>query len=61
MQVYDANYRVGMAYESEAAYREQESVKDAWSEFQRRVANRTADGLTVEQIAQATAWLGVGE
>ena len=61
MQVFDGDYRIGMAYPSEAAYREQEAVRDAWSEFQRLVAWKQADGLTVEQIEQAAAWLGVGE
>jgi hypothetical protein len=58
--VYQGQNLVGMAYESEAAYRADQALRDAWSEFQRVVANRTADGLTVELIAQATAWLEAG-
>ena len=61
MQVLNENVRFGMAYPSEYAYREQRTVEDAWREFQLGVSRRTADGLTVKQIAEATAWLGVGE
>ena len=61
MQVLNEDMRFGMAYSSEAAYREQRAIDDAWREFQLRVSRRTADGLTKEQIAEATAWLGVGE
>ena len=61
MQVYDDFRRVGMAYPSEQAYRDQEAVRDAWSEFQRLVTRKSPDNMSVEQIAQATAWLGVGE
>ena len=59
-QVISDGCRVGMVYASEAAYREDQELRDAWSEFQRLVANRTADGLTLIGIEQATAWLGVG-
>ena len=59
MQVLNEDRRFGMAYPSEAAYREQRTVEDAWREFQLGVQRRTADGLTVKQIAEATAWLGV--
>jgi hypothetical protein len=60
MQVFDGDYRVGMAYPSEQAYRDQEAVRDAWSEFQRLVARKSSEGMSVEQIDQAAAWLGVG-
>ena len=59
-QVISDGRRVAMVYPSEAAYREQRAIDDAWREFQLRVSKRTADGLTVKQIAEATAWLGVG-
>jgi hypothetical protein len=59
-QVFDGEMRVGMVYASEAAYREDQELRDAWSEFQRLVANRTADGLTLIGIEQATLWLEAG-
>ena len=59
-QVIADGCRVGMVYESEAAYREQRAIDDAWREFQLGVSRRTADGLTVEKIREAAAWLGVG-
>jgi hypothetical protein len=58
-QVISDGCRVGMVYASEAAYREQRAIDDAWRVFQLGVQRRTADGLTVKQIAEATAWLGV--
>ena len=63
MQVFDGDYHVGMAYESEAAYREQRALQDAWEEFRAhvRLAVDVPAGMTLESIAQAMAWLGVGE
>ena len=61
-RVYDGDHAVGTAYDIEADYRGEIELQDAWSEFL-RMANRrkTAKGLTLKQIAEATAWLGVGE
>ena len=62
MQVFDGTYHVGMAYQSEQAYRDQEALRDAWEEFRAKVrmAVGVPEGMTPESIAQATAWLGVG-
>jgi hypothetical protein len=62
MQVFDGAYHVGMAYESEQAYRDQQALIDAWEEFraQVRLAVGVPPGMTLESIAHATAWLGVG-
>ena len=63
MQVFDGAYHVGMCYPCEAAYREQEALRDAWEEFraQVRLTVGVPDGMTLKSIAAAMAWLGVGE
>ena len=62
MLVFDGQRLAGACFSSEAEYRGQEDIRDAWSEFL-RVANGKTDlsGLTLTGIEQALAWLGVGE
>lgn len=51
----------GRVYESEAAYREEQELRQAWDKFAGHIANhrhRVPAGMTQEKIAEATRILG---